>query len=104
MSSIGSGPGIGSASVLETAAVRAIGLSDGAASLHPESRDGAQPAMATASAPVMTSTALDAGAAPIDQDRVASIRKAIADHDYPLVPAKIGEAMIAAGMLLRISK
>lgn len=31
-----------------------------------------------------------------DADRVAEIRKAIAEDRYPLVPAKIADAMIAA--------
>lgn len=50
---------------------------------------------------VETSQALNAGAAPIDTDRVALIRKAVESGNYPVVPAKIADAMIAAGMLLR---
>lgn len=42
-----------------------------------------------------------AGDAPVDADRVHEIRKAIEDGSYPLVPAKIADAMIAAGLLLR---
>ncbi len=60
--------------------------------------------VAVNSAPAATVTALDAGNAPIDLDRVVSIRKAIASGSYPLVPAKIGDAMIAAGILLRSSR
>ena len=41
-----------------------------------------------------------AGPAPIDTERVALIRKAIATGSYPVVPAKIADAMIAARYLL----
>jgi len=40
-------------------------------------------------------------AAPVDADRVAEIRKAIEDGRYPVVPTRIADAMIAAGLLLR---
>lgn len=56
---------------------------------------------ASASPQVQTSDALKAGAAPVDSERVATIRKAIEDGHYPVLPAKIADAMIAAGMLLR---
>lgn len=47
-------------------------------------------------------TARDAGqAAPVDTDRVAEIRKAVEQGTYPIIPAKIADAMIAAGYLLR---
>lgn len=61
---------------------------------------------ATASAPrssVVTSEALDPGKPPVDADRVAQIRKAVETGNYPLVPARIADAMIAAGMFLRSS-
>lgn len=39
----------------------------------------------------------EAGIAPtFDAERVAEIRKAIKEHRYPLVPARIADAMIAA--------
>jgi negative regulator of flagellin synthesis FlgM len=44
------------------------------------------------------------GQAPIDTERVAKVRQAIADGSYPLVPAKIADAMIAASILLRSSQ
>lgn len=53
---------------------------------------------------VETSSALDAGSAPVDTDRVATIRKAVEDGHYPLVPTQIADAMIAAGVLLRSPK
>lgn len=53
-------------------------------------------------AQVQRSAALDAGSsAPIDIERVKDIRQAIETGSYPLLPAKISDAMIAAGMLLR---
>lgn len=50
---------------------------------------------------VALSDALDPGAAPVDTDRVEVIKKAIETGQYPVFPAKIADAMIAAGMLLR---
>lgn len=65
------------------------------------------PAAATArsQAPLVeTSNAIEAGEAPVDADRVAQIRKAVESGEYPLVPARIADAMIAAGMFLRTTK
>jgi negative regulator of flagellin synthesis FlgM len=61
------------------------------------------PANATAAAApqVETSDAVKPGAAPVDQERVRTIRQAVESGKYPLFPAKIADAMIAAGMLLR---
>lgn len=47
------------------------------------------------------SDALDPGEAPIDADRVATIRKAIENGTYPIIPTKIADGIIAAGILLR---
>jgi negative regulator of flagellin synthesis FlgM len=53
-------------------------------------------------AQVQRSSALDAGSnPPVDVERVKDIRQAIEKGSYPLVPARIADAMIAAGMLLR---
>ncbi|MCT2398147.1 flagellar biosynthesis anti-sigma factor FlgM [Novosphingobium mangrovi (ex Huang et al. 2023)] len=57
-----------------------------------------------ASTAVETSDALDPGAAPVDSDRVTVVRKAIEAGKYPVVPTKIADAMIAAGVLLRSPK
>lgn len=62
---------------------------------------GATPA---ATVSVATSAALDPGAAPVDTDRVSQIRKAVESGEYPLIPARIADAMIAAGMFLRTAK
>lgn len=68
---------------------------------------GQRPASAPASqdaAVVVASEALDAGPVPVDNDRVVQIRKAVESGTYPLNPAKVADAIIAAGMLLRSPK
>jgi negative regulator of flagellin synthesis FlgM len=61
-------------------------------------------AAATAKPTLATSEALEPGKAPIDAERVSQIRKAVENGSYPLVPARIADAMIAAGMFLRSTK
>lgn len=53
---------------------------------------------------VVRSRELDPGQPPVDADRVHQIRKAIEEGTYPIVPAKVADAMIAAGLLLRSGK
>ena len=56
-------------------------------------------------AAVSLSEALDAGeTAPVDAERVEVIRRAIETDTYPVLPFKVADAMIAAGLLLRVSK
>lgn len=50
---------------------------------------------------VTLSDALAPGQAPVDADRVAEIRRAIERGDYPVIPMRVADAMIAAGLLLR---
>ena len=50
------------------------------------------------------SDALDPGVPPIDTDRVAIVRKALEAGTYPVVPARVADAIIAAGLLLRSGK
>lgn len=57
--------------------------------------------VAKESATVVRSQALDPGAAPVDAERVSVIRKAIEQGNYPVIPMRVADAMIAAGMLLR---
>jgi negative regulator of flagellin synthesis FlgM len=65
----------------------------------------AQAARAEKSEPaVVQSEVLDAGEAPVDAERVDLIRKAVENGTYPVVPARIADAMIAAGFLLRSGK
>jgi negative regulator of flagellin synthesis FlgM len=56
-----------------------------------------QPAM-------VKSDALDPGQPPADVERVEMIRKAVEAGKYPILPAKVADAMIAAGLLLRTPK
>lgn len=69
----------------------------------------ALPAAAPASAPAngddgvrvdVASHAADS-AAPVDHERVAQIRDALRDGTYPIVPAQIADALIAARLSLR---
>lgn len=53
---------------------------------------------------VATSDALDPGAIPVDNERVAEVKKAVESGTYPLLPMKVADAIIAAGMLLRNPK
>ena len=50
---------------------------------------------------VVKSDALSAGEPPIDAERVQIIRKAVESGTYPVLPARIADAVIAAGLLLR---
>ncbi len=54
--------------------------------------------------PAIRSVALDPGAAPVDADRVRIVRQAVESGTYPLLPARVADAIIAAGMLLRSGK
>ena len=50
---------------------------------------------------VVRSDALDPGQPPVDADRVMVIRRAIEQGTHPILPMKVADAIIAAGMLLR---
>jgi negative regulator of flagellin synthesis FlgM len=82
---------------------RAVGAIDNR--IAREARDAAarQPRLATDAAPI-ASAPITAGQPPVDADRVAEIRKAVETGTYPLLPAKVADAVIAAGMILRIGK
>lgn len=49
---------------------------------------------------VRTDAAISAGAPRVDTDRVSEIREALRDGSYPIVPAKITDAIIAARLML----
>ena len=51
---------------------------------------------------VVRSDVLDPGEAPVDAERVQIIRKAVETGTYPVVPARVADAIIAAGLLLRV--
>lgn len=53
---------------------------------------------------VVRSRSVEAGGPPVDAERVAEIARAIAEDRYPVLPTKIADAMIAAGLLLRSGK
>lgn len=68
----------------------------------PAATDAVSGQAATSAVPeVATSLPISAGTAPVDQDRVSQIRDAVQSGNYPVIPTKIGDALIAAGVLLR---
>ena len=81
-------------------AIRAVGALDARAV-----RRSAGERAATQSVPlVVTSDALDPGPIPVDNERVAEVRRAVEKGTYPLLPTKVADAIIAAGLLLRNPK
>lgn len=95
-------------SPFEIGATRAVG----AVQVKPATTSARAPAKTETQGPAVTdsgsaaqverSSALDVGPKPpVDVERVKVIKTAIETGNYPLVPAKIADAMIAAGMLLR---
>lgn len=66
----------------------------------PETETKATPAKAT----VVRSDAIDPGEAPVDTDRITQIRKALEQGTYPILPTKVADAIIAAGLLLKVAK
>lgn len=73
----------------------AAGVKDAATASSPVETSGPAPAT------FQPSQALDPGQAPVDVERVKVIRHAIETGTYPVIPTKIADAMIAAGLLLR---
>ncbi len=49
---------------------------------------------------VNTGAKVSAGAAPVDAERVREIRQALREGNYPLVPSRITDAIIAARHML----
>ena len=59
------------------------------------------PAAATSPQPRAIAQAVSAGTAPpADRDRISEIRAAVREGNYPLIPAKVADAMIAANFIL----
>ncbi len=86
-------------------AVQVTTVGTGSKTVHAEATTETPKAPApSAAAQVETSDAVKAGAAPVDQERVQTIRHAVETGTYPVLPTKIADAMIAAGMLLRSPK
>lgn len=59
---------------------------------------------ATTAVRVETSTSFNALQPPVDQARVAEIRTALKQGNYPLHPTRIADAMIAALLLLSAAR
>ncbi|MDE2303521.1 MAG: flagellar biosynthesis anti-sigma factor FlgM [Sphingomonadales bacterium] len=57
-----------------------------------------------AAPPEVASSTLAAGAAPVDRARVATVRQALASGSYRLDPARTGDALLASGRMVRISR
>ena len=88
-------------------AAQATRIAANAAASPVKAEEGQTPApVKTAQAPLAAApTRVLAGSeAPVDTDRVALIRKAVEQGNYPIKPARIADAMIAAGYLLRAPK
>ena len=94
-------PGVAGLRAISTVDARTVRLAAGAkdSSSVGTTSDGA----ATQAATFQPSQALDPGQAPVDMDRVKVIRRAIETGTYPILPTKIADAMIAAGLLLSTS-
>lgn len=83
--------------------IDAVSLNGRAVRLAGGSSD--QPVKAdSAEGAVVLGDTLNAGAAPIDADRVAQIRKALEDGTYPILPMTVADAIIAGGLILRTAK
>lgn len=82
---------------------RAVGAIDNRLARETRGHASPQPRAAEPETPV-ASAPLAAGLPPINAERVAEIRKAVENGTYPVLPAKVADAMIAAGMILRVGK
>ena len=58
----------------------------------------------TAEPAVVKSDVLEAGDIPVDSERVEIVRRAVQEGTYPVIPARIADVVIAAGLLLRSGK
>ena len=96
---------------IELGPLRPVGAVDARLARAADSRSGPSPkaeaAASSASSPVVQSealAALDPGQPPVNAERVAQVRKAVETGTYPLVPATVADAIIAAGVILRSGK
>lgn len=83
---------------------RAIGAVDPKAIRTAAGGTGQSNGIARHVGPVSHNEPLDVGPMPVNAERVGEIRRAIESGRYPLVPARVADAMIAAGLLLRRAK
>lgn len=79
--------------------LRAVGNRDTAARTSATPRESGV-ASAEQGITVETGNRVAAGSVPVDGDRVATIREALRDGSYPIVPARITDALIAARLML----
>ncbi len=63
-------------------------------------RDTANSDVADKGVAVQTDARVSAGSVPVDNQRVTEIRDALRDGSYPIVPAEITDAIIAARLML----
>ena len=104
MSNIGSGPGIlpGIAATIAVQATASSERSPTAVAAPASARVAVAPTAAPAAVAVVANVALTASDSPVDLARVATIRDAIATKTYPVIPTKIGDAIIAFGIMMRM--
>lgn len=92
---------------IELGPVRPVGAVDVRLARNAGSRAETSSKAESSAAPVVQSQALEAldpGQPPVDAERVAQVRKAVESGTYPLVPATVADAIIAAGVILRSGK
>lgn len=92
---------------IELGPMRPVGAVDARLARAADSRTGPSPKADVTASPVVQSealAALDPGQPPVNAERVAQVRKAVESGTYPLVPATVADAIIAAGVILRSGK
>jgi negative regulator of flagellin synthesis FlgM len=82
---------------------RAVGAIDNRLARETRELPVRQPQTGALDAP-LARAAIAAGEPPVNADRVAQIRKAVENGTYPVLPVRVADAMIAAGMILRVGK
>lgn len=84
----------------------ALGAREGAElDKSPADKSGSkQTSASTGGVSVEVSKRVDAGEPPVSSERVAEIRAALRDGSYPLVPAEIADAMIAARLSMGLGE
>ena len=96
--------GPSSVGLVSVGIARAIGAVDPKAIRTAAGGTGQSNGIARHVGPVSHNEPLDVGPMPVNAERVGEIRRAIESGRYPLVPACVADAMIAAGLLLRSAK
>jgi len=67
-------------------------------------RDAPQGGSADKGVAVQTGVRVSAGEVPMNSERVSEIRRALRDGSYPIVPAEITDAIIAARLMLSVGQ